>query len=184
MVVERSIFSAKALYGERKVFLLLLYSNKLAMMFVVHCFHRHRSLTLKYVLLLTADTNSSITISNSFIPPIKLKHCLWKCVSCKLPFSSNFVSMVGFVSCSNEHQVNSNNQTKALAEPNTHGWPHSCSDASSSSQNNVWCDLNYPWFFDTFFIAASSATETNIRWWHCARFWSMLHVFQPPGCFP
>ena len=50
------------------------------MMFVVYHFHQHRLLTLKCVLLLTADTNSATMISNSFIPPIKLKHCLRKCV--------------------------------------------------------------------------------------------------------
>ena len=64
------------------------------MMFVVHRFHQHWLLTLKCVLLLTADTNSATMISNSFIPPIKLKHCLRKCVSHKLPCLSNFVSTI------------------------------------------------------------------------------------------
>ena len=103
--LERSIFSAKALYGERKVFLLLLYLNEQAMTFAAYRFHRHWSLTLKCVLRLINDTNSATMIPNYFIPPIKLKHCLRKYVS----FLSNFVSTVGFVSCSNEHQVNSNN---------------------------------------------------------------------------
>ena len=75
MVLERSIFTAKALYGERNIFLLLLYLNEQVMTFIAHRFHRHQSLMLKCVLLLTADTNSATMISNSFISPIKLKHC-------------------------------------------------------------------------------------------------------------
>ena len=75
MVLERSIFTAKALYGERNIFLLLLYLNEQVMTFIAHRFHRHQSLMLKCVILLTADTNSATMISNSFISPIKLKHC-------------------------------------------------------------------------------------------------------------
>ena len=61
--------------GRETSLLLLLYLNEQVMTFVAHRFHRHQSLMLKCVLQLTADTNSATTISNSFISPIKLKHC-------------------------------------------------------------------------------------------------------------
>ena len=43
-------------------------------MFVAHRFHRHRLLTLKCVLLLTAHTNAATMISNSFILPIACRN--------------------------------------------------------------------------------------------------------------